>query len=62
MCTDLDSTALQLCETAPNSSKAVGRAAECHEYLSQCYLQAVCCLGFRAKWLLGLLLLVQAAL
>ena len=35
------SAAIQLCESAPNSSKAVGRSAECHELLSQCYIQQV---------------------
>jgi len=31
--------AIQLCESAPNSSKAVGRSADCHEYLAQCFMQ-----------------------
>jgi hypothetical protein len=33
--------ATQLCQTAPNSSKAVARNAECHELLAQCLLQQV---------------------
>jgi hypothetical protein len=38
--TDTDYAA-QLCQTAPNSSKAVARSAECHEVLAQCLLQQV---------------------
>jgi hypothetical protein len=41
--------AVQLCETAPNSSKAVARSAECHDYLAQCYLLAVSVAGWGSK-------------
>ncbi len=42
-------SAVQLCETAPNSSKAVARAAECHDNLAQCYLLAVSVAGRGAQ-------------
>ena len=35
----------QLCESAPNSSKAVSRSAECHDLLSNCFVQQVLCLS-----------------
>ncbi len=33
--------AIQLCESAPNSSKAVKRSAECHELLAICFQQVL---------------------